>query len=106
MKSFFSLLLIVLFATAAQAQKTPKWVAEKGYWVLESNIKTPKSTTVYFYNDEGTMIYKEKVEGIRLNISRRKTQKELNLVLTQSLAAWEREMVAKENQHLLASRLR
>ncbi|WP_410971329.1 hypothetical protein, partial [Salmonella sp. SAL04269] len=34
---------------------TPKWVSEKGYWIIESNIKTPETSIVYFYTNDNTL---------------------------------------------------
>ncbi len=62
--NFFS---ITLFAQSAEdsietiAYPTPKCVSEKGYWVAESNIHTPKVNTIYFYNNDNVMVYKENV---------------------------------------------
>lgn len=67
----FSLLLnffsIAVFAQWAEetiqtiAYPTPKWVSEKGYWFAESNIHTLKVNTIYFYNNNNVLVYKEYV---------------------------------------------
>ncbi len=90
--------MLVLFSTTsviAVAQEnetavkaTPKWISEKGYWVIESNIKLPKTSVVNFYNNDNVLIYSEKVEGVKLNTERRQTCMRLKKVLDQSLIVW------------------
>jgi hypothetical protein len=109
MKHIIRLLIATIIVSSlslpAFAQPPKKWVPENGYWVVESNRNTPQNATVFFYNLKGDMIYKEKIEGVRVNCNRRKTAKKLNAVLQQSLLAWEKNWVVKENERLLASRL-
>ncbi|RWU08555.1 hypothetical protein [Pedobacter chitinilyticus] len=76
--------LLWLFATAASAQElapTPK--ADFANWVIESNVKTPKISTVKFYNAKQELIYQEVVEGKRLNVRKEKVKKKLNEILVQ-----------------------
>lgn len=76
--------LLWLFATAASAQElapTPK--IDFANWVIESNVKTPKISTVKFYNAKQELIYEEVVEGKRLNVRRTKVKKKLNEILVQ-----------------------
>ncbi len=99
-KNLRTLILLVLFSitsiiaiaqeseTAVKA--TPKWISDKGYWVIESNIKTPTTSVVNFYNTANVLIYSEKVEGVRLNIKRKQTCMRLKKALDQSLIAWEK----------------
>lgn len=95
MKNYFYLPLVILFflssfTSSAQSKSKAKSISSKGYWVVESNIKTPKTNSIYFYNNENTMVYHEKVDGIKLNINRRKTLLKLKSVLDQAVMAWER----------------
>lgn len=84
----------------------PKWISDKGYWVVESNLKTPKSAIIYFYNNSNTLIYKEQVEGVKLDLDRRRVLKRLKNVLEQAVTAWEKQPVVKENQMLVATALK
>ena len=76
--------LLWLFGTAASAQElatTPK--VDFANWVIESNVKTPKVSTVKFYNAKQELIYEEVIEGKRLNVRREKTKRILNQILIQ-----------------------
>ncbi len=109
-KNVRTLIMLVLFSTTsviAIAQKnesavkaTPKWISDKGYWVIENNIKSPKTSVVNFYNNDNVLIYSEKVEGVRLNIKRQQTCMRLKKVLDQSLIAWEK-MQQPRNEQLV-----
>ena len=65
--------------------KPSKWVSEKGFWVIESNVKTPKSSMVRFYNNDKKLVSSVSVEGKRLNPARRKTLKNLKKALEQAV---------------------
>ena len=81
-------LILVLACTAASAQKSKTQKEPDGFWVIESNVKTPRQSTVYYYNRSNEVIYREDVSGRKLNTTRRKTVRRLNQVLDQSLTAW------------------
>jgi len=85
---------------------TPKWVSEKGYWTIENNIKTPKNSIIYFYNNENTLVYKEKIEGMRINLKRRKVLMHLKNVLEQSVTAWEKQHILRHDEMLVATALK
>jgi hypothetical protein len=99
--------LALTFTSSLQAQTNSKNTTETktGFWVVESNIRSPKNSVVYFYNEDKKLVYKESVTGRRININRKKTRKQLNTVLEQSLLSWEREKTMKENQQWLAAKL-
>jgi hypothetical protein len=90
---------------AAQEEKifTPKWISPNGYWVVESNIKTPLNSIIYFYNNDNQVIYKEKLVGIRINIKKRKTLMGLRKILEASVAAWNTKQSPGENRLLVAN---
>lgn len=94
-----------VFAQDSQPS-TPAWVSDKGWWVVESNIHTPRQCIVYFYNNDGILVYKENIEGLRLNPAKRMIKKELKQVLETSVLAWEKQHQPKENESLVATRLR
>ena len=102
-------LLISFFSTTALAQAeeetsvypTPKWVSEKGYWNIESNIHTPKVSTIYFYNNDNVLVYKENVNGVVINLKKRRVKMGLKKVLEQSIIAFSAKQKAAENQMLV-----
>lgn len=103
--TLIALALFALVTVTAKAQKTensetpaPKWISKHGYWVIESNINTPKSSTIFFYNNNNTLVYTEKVEGVKLNVNRRKTLMKLKEVLDESLMAWRQQQSLKSEQ--------
>lgn len=85
----------LLLHTAVIAQNKPRpvpeWVSAKGWWMVESNIHLPKQHIVYFYNNEGVLVYKEKLEGVRLNPEKRKLKMQLKQVLETTVVAWEKD---------------
>lgn len=106
--SLFALIIGLLMHVAALAQdrRTPSWVSDKGWWVVESNIHTPKRHIVYFYNNDGVLVYKEKIEGLRLNPAKQAIKIQLKQVLETSVLTWEKEHRPKENEALVVSQLR
>jgi hypothetical protein len=99
-------LFVVCFAQKKQQPGLPKWLSEKGYWIIESNIKTPQNSIVYFYTNENELMYKEKIEGIKINLKKRKVLLNLKKVLEQSIISWEEQHVLKEDEKLLATGLK
>jgi hypothetical protein len=107
---FVTLLMVLLIQAASFAQDKPRispdWVSEKGYWVVESNIHIRKECIIYFYNNDGALVYKEKIEGLRINASKKTTRLQLKQVLETSVLAWEKQHKTKENQSLVINSLR
>ncbi len=104
-RTFIMLVLLSTTSVIAAAQKNettigamPKWISDKGYWVIESNVKSPKTSVVNFYNNTNALIYSEKVEGVRLNIKRKQTCLRLKKVLDKSLIAWEKTNQPQKDQ--------
>lgn len=109
MKQFILLAMLFSFAlgsTAQQNQKPTNTMPEGGFWVVESNIKTPKHSVIHFYNSQGQCISKETVSGKRVNVKRKRVARQLNAVLQQSLLAWKEGEAVKENAYMLAAKLR
>lgn len=112
--TFFATLLFVSLSTTLFAQEpsetgqhpTPGWVSDKGYWVVESNIKTPGNSTLYFYTTDNVLVYKENVAGMKIRLNRTKVLMRLKNVLEQSVTAWQEQHISKENQMLVAIALR
>ena len=84
----------------------PKWVSDNGYWVVESNIHTPKTNTIYFYNNENVMVYKEKLVGVTLKTKKTAVKMKLKKVLDQSVTAYNKRQIAGENEMLVINLLR
>ncbi|THU36814.1 hypothetical protein FAM09_17770 [Niastella caeni] len=110
-KNLFATLITGLLMQAAtfgqdNQRVCPEWVSEKGWWVVESNIHAPKQHIVYFYNNDGVLVYKEKIEGLRINPSKRTTKMQLKQVLETSVVAWEKQHKARENQSLVENSLK
>lgn len=116
MKKHF--LLFVLFLTFAgfcfaqgvgpQPQKvvTPKWVSDKGYWVIESNVHTPKNNVVYFYTLNNELVYKERIDGMKIKVNKAKVCMKLKAALEGAVTVWETTHTAKENETLIAVALK
>mgnify|MGYP001458302736 CR=1 FL=1 len=66
--------------------KTPRFVSEKGYWVIKSNVKQPKEAVVYFYNLHHELVYEEEVKNKKLNIKRTNVKMRLKKTLEQAIA--------------------
>lgn len=117
MKKFFLLtnlaVLSLVFSLSANAQfedtntdeiiydtpkpETPKWVSEKGYWVIKSNIKTPKESTIYFYNNEHNLVYQEEINDRKLKL-RKKTLMKLKTALEEAVASYEKGIWASRTE--------
>ncbi len=101
-KTFLLLLLFSTMAASAQTKKQP--MPAEGFWVIENNVKSPKESTVFFYNQDQTLIYKESISGKKLNVNRKKIVRRLNNALTQSLIAWNKEQVFRQNLQMVWNR--
>jgi hypothetical protein len=88
-EKLISLAIAALITTAAFGQKRKANYGNyppNGTWVIESNVKTPKTQTVKFYNAWQQLIYQETIAGKELKFSKPKVQKKLNEALTKALA--------------------
>ena len=101
---FFALLLLSTASFAQQKDKT-RCMPAHGFWVVESNVQSPKESVIFFYNKEGQCISREVVSGRRVNVKRKRVVRHLNDVLNQSLLAWKENATVKENAFFLAKRL-
>jgi hypothetical protein len=103
---FFAIACSLTLHTAAIAQDdqtadrpaSPRWISDKGYWVVESNVKIPKHYIVRFYNNDHVIVYKEEIKGVALKLGKRKVKMQLKKALETSLLAWEKQHEAKENE--------
>ena len=110
----FALMIMMVVHSSLFAQddeyyskpSTPKWVSDKGYWMIESNIYSPRKYIIYFYNNNSELIYKEKIEGVFLDLNRTRVKMNLKRALEIALLAWQKEQKLKENESLVINRLR
>ncbi|GAB2826398.1 hypothetical protein [Ferruginibacter profundus] len=84
------------------APVSSRWISAKGFWVIESNIKTPKTATVHFYTNHQQLISSIAVEGRVLNIEKRKTLKTLKKALEVAVDSWAKNGSVKDEDMLVA----
>ncbi|MDI3321954.1 hypothetical protein [Pinibacter soli] len=113
MKKMLLILAIVVTATGFKASaqdesaaKTPKWISDKGYWVLEDNKKGNSFSVINFYNNENQLVYREKLIGTSLNINKKKTLMKLKDALDASIVAWEEKHTLREDEAIVAKVLK
>lgn len=109
MKKYFLAIMLATVVSSigySQNNERPKWLSLKGYWIVESNVKTPKSSIIYFYNNDNIMVYKENVEGLKVKINRTKVKMSLKKILEQSVTAWEQKHISRENDYLVTTALK
>lgn len=71
--------------------KVKPWVCTNGFWVVESNIKTPLLNKVRFYTGNGLLMEEKEMNGIRLNVKRGKVKIALKQMLETVMLAWEQQ---------------
>lgn len=82
--------VLVVYAQDTHSQKIPRWVSDKGYWVVESNISTPYDQTIHFYTTDDVLVYKETVSGKKLNLNRGSVKMKLKKILESAVISWEK----------------
>jgi hypothetical protein len=97
-----SCMLFVFAGMAQQNKKLPGWLPENGYWVVESNLHSPKNHIVRFYTLGNVLIYSEKISGTKLNINQRKVKMKLKEVLELSVSAWKKNKYPEADKDYLA----
>ena len=114
-KIFFATAFTLLFLSTSFAQSeeqetpaypTPKWISEKGYWIVETNIHTPGKNILYFYTNNNVLVYKEKVDGIVINLKKRSVKLSLKKALEQSITAYNQHYRMVENEMLVINMIR
>ena len=103
---FLGLLVQAILFAQDKPRLTPEWVSAKGWWVVESNIHTPKVNIVYFYNNDGVLVYKEKIEGLRINPTKKTIRMQLKQVLESAVVTWEKKHELREDQALVVNCLK
>ncbi len=87
-------------------QRIPRWISEKGYWVVESNVKTPLNSVIHFYNNDNVLVYRERVDGVKINLNKDRTKMRLKKILEQSIVAYEKSHTITENEQWVVKALR
>jgi hypothetical protein len=78
------------YAFTQDRTRTPDWVSDKGYWVLESNTHSPLEHIIWFYTNDNTLVYKETLSGVKLDPSKRKVKMKLKRALEDMILVWEK----------------
>jgi hypothetical protein len=84
----------------ATTSTIPKWVSEKGFWVVER--KPAAERTIYFYNNERVQVYKEIITG-KFKLNKRKTLRYIKKILETTVIAWEQNQPFSENKNFFAA---
>ena len=88
------------------SQHIPRWISDRGYWVVESNVKTPFNSIIHFYNNDNVLVYREKVDGVKINLNKSRTKMRLKKILEQSIVAYEKNHSIPENEQWVAKALK
>ena len=89
---------------AQEAQSAlPKWVSEKGYWVVRSNINDRYNHSIWFYNNDNILVHRETVTGTRLNPNKRKVRMRLKRILESAVIAAGKRSPFRDDQGLSGS---
>jgi len=83
--------------------KFPRWVSDKGYWIVESNIHFPTNHIIRFYNTDNVLVYKETLAGVKLNPDRIKIKMKLKKILESSVVSWKKIKKTNEEMALVKS---
>ena len=83
-----------------------KWISEKGYWVVESNVHTPYHSVLHFFNNDNVEVYKEEVNGVKINLEKKRTKMQLKKILEQSIVAWDKDHLPKANEQWVVNALK
>ena len=110
MKAKLSLItaLLIMISISLYAQngykkiKSPRWVSEKGFWQIQSNINRPDRNIVYFYNNENVLVYKENVDGVVFDLQKKRVKMRLKRALEAAILAWNRDRVFQDNQQWIS----
>ena len=86
--------------------KTPRWVSQKGFWQIQSNINTPDKNIVYFYNNENVLVYKENVDGVVFDLQKKRVKMRLKRALETAILAWNRDRMFQDKQQWISLLLR
>ncbi len=103
---FVIILLLIGSGVSAQRfhkkSKTPRWVSDRGFWQIETNIHTPNKNVVYFFDNDQTLIYKENVDGVVLDLRKKVIKMRLKKALEAAINAWNKDHRYRDDQQLIS----
>jgi hypothetical protein len=100
-----SYLFTISLITSAQDKTSPenKWL-QPGYWVVESNIHSPLTNVIYIYDSNDSLIYKEKIEGMKINFHKKAVRRKLDKAVEITMFAFSKSK-QKENRYWLVKNI-
>ena len=100
-------IVVLLVTSGVYAQpiknKSPRWVSKKGFWQIESNIHTPGKNIVYFFNNDRVLVYKENLDGVVLNLKKKRVKMRLKKALEAAIFTWNKNGRSQNDQELVNS---
>ena len=94
---FLTLFMLISIASFTQSRRLqerkitfPSWVSDKGYWIVESSHASPLDHVISFYNNANTLVYAEKVSGVKLNADKKRVKMKLKKILETAVLAYEK----------------
>lgn len=97
-------LIIAVYLPQEISAQPPKNVVEP-YWIIKGNVKNPKNNIIYFYNAEHQLMYKEIIEGRKINIKNPNVRQQLNAALADILTAQKQEKLLADEILIVRNRL-
>jgi hypothetical protein len=79
-------MVLSLSVRPACAQSSDSHPVSSGFWVVESNLATPRIVTVRYYEEGNRLIDEEHLTGVRMDVSKRGTRRRLDQRLRDALA--------------------
>ncbi len=94
--SFFTFSLFGQGNSSNQTHTTDAYSAVKGFWNTESNLSNKKTTVVRFYLSDKTLIFEERIEGVKLSPKKPKVIEKLNAALDKVLRDYQWHQLPKD----------
>ncbi len=83
MKTIINTLLFLAFATVAFGQENKPQASP--YWVVETNVKTPRHAVIKFYSSAQELVYQETITGKKVRFENTRIKNKLNHALLQAV---------------------
>lgn len=110
MKSKIKFVAVVIFILLTKisfgqsnSDKAPRWVPNEGHWVVEQNNDQPRHNIIRFYNDQDELVYTEALDGIVLDVHRKKVKMKLKKLLEDILINWTKNKTKETNRGYVAA---
>jgi len=101
-----SFIILITIEGIAQTTSAAKTESPTGFWVVESNLSTPRNHVVRFYTSNKILVYTEILNGVKLKLKKKKIRAKLIEVLETSIMAWQKKQVPEANKNYLVAKLR